>query len=396
MKYLFYFSFFVLCALSIIDPGNSIFGLKEVAFIITLFIGLLYCKGFSGISSHLLTVVFIIGVLLPLSGLVIGMGIGNIFQMEVCVSYIKSMLFIFLLLVMYKGNYTLHREFAIATLLLIPLIIGIWYFITNNSIEAIPLIFDEDTVKISRRSYGPILIDPCVFYKTSPLLIFGLSYILSTRTKIKFLLLPVILFALFHTGTRANMLSGLLVVILWTWTSIQKNKVLRSVFIGIAIVLGLLYVPYLINDVFFSQDEASLEVKASHMSSYIDYWTNNPINFLLGQGIGSGMVTKAEGLVYLIEPTYMELIRHWGILLFPLTFYFLVFGPAYFYYKNRKCISIQPYRFFVFAYYAYAFLEVPSNPLLFGSSGMIVLSLAYVVVYQIKKQKHVLRTTVHV
>lgn len=397
MKYLFYISFFLLCLLSIGDPGNSILGMKEVAFAITLFFGFFYCRGLSGVPTYVLTAVFMIGFLLPLLGMIIGLGIGNQFKMEVCFGYIKSMLFIFLLLVMYKGNYILHKEFAIATLILLPLILGIRYFIINSGIDAIPLLFDEDAVKVSRRAYGPILIDPVVFYKTSPLLIFGLSFICSVKTKVKYIIIPIILVTLFFTGTRANMISGLLVSLIWLWTAIKKNRILRTTFISVGVIIGLMYVPYLINDVFFSQDEASMEIKASHMSSYVDYWTNNPINFLFGQGIGSGMYTKAEGLVYLIEPTYMELIRHWGILFFPLTFYFLVFGPAYFYFKNRNIDALEPYHFFVYAYYAYAFVEIPSNPLLFGSSGMIVLSLAYVVVCQIKKQKnHVLHSPVNV
>lgn len=397
MKYLFYLSFFALCAVSILDPGNSILGLKEVTFVMTFVLGLFHYGGLKRLSPFVIKVVLIIGFLLPLWGLFLGVTIGNEFKMEVALSYIKSMLFVFLLMVIYRENEQLHKTFAIATLTLIPLIIALWYFVTNNGIEALPLIFDEDTVKISRRSYGPILIDPCIFYKTSPLLIFGLSYVCSLKSKLKFLLVPFILFALFHTGTRANMISGLFVVLLWSWKTIKNNKFLRATFIGAGVIIGLLYVPYLINDVFFSKEEASMEIKASHMTSYMDYWLSNPLNFLLGQGLGSGMVTKVEGLTYLIEPTYLEIIRHWGLLLFPVTFWFLILCPAYHFFYNKKNVISNPYKFYIFAYYAYAFVEIPSNPLLFGSSGMIVLSLAYVVVYHIKEQKkHVLHSSVNV
>lgn len=397
MKYLFYLSFFALCAVSILDPGNSILGLKEVTFVMTFILGLFHYGGLKHLSPFVIKVVIIVGFLLPFWGIILGVTIGNEFKMEVALSYIKSMLFIFLLLVIYRENEQLHKTFALATLALIPLIIALWYFVTNNGLEALPLIFDEDTVKISRRSYGPILIDPCIYYKTSPLLIFGLSFVLSLKGKLKILLIPIILFALFHTGTRANMLSGLVVVLLWSWTAIKKKKTLRAIFIGIGVIIGLMYVPYLIHDVFFSQDEVSMEVKASHMSSYGDYWFANPLNFLLGQGLGSGMVTRLGGLSYLIEPTYLEIIRHWGILLFPVTFWFFVLCPAYHFFVNKKSVHSGPFRFYVFAYYAYAFVEIPSNPLLFGSSGMVVLSLAYVIVYHIKKQKrHVLYTPVNV
>ena len=397
MKYLFYISFFALCAVSILDPGNSILGLKEETFVLTFILGLFHYEGLKHLSPFVLKVVLIIGFLLPFWGLILGVTIGNEFKMEVAISYIKSMLFVFLILVIYKEDEQLHKTFAIATLTLIPLIITLWYLITNNGFEALPLIFDEDTVKISRRSYGPILIDPCIYYKTSPLLIFGLSFILSLKGKYKFLIVPIILFTIFNTGTRANMISSVLIIILWIWTSIKDNKTLRAIFIGTGVIIGLMYVPFLIHDVFFSPDEVSMEIKASHMSSYVDYWLSNPLNFLLGQGLGSGMVTKLGGLSYLIEPTYLEIIRHWGILLFPLNFWFLVLCPAYYFFKNKNKVHSSPYAFYVFAYYAYAFVEVPSNPLLFGSSGMVVLTLAYVIVYHIKKQKrYVLHTPVNV
>lgn len=397
MKYLFYLSFFALCAVSILDPGNSILGLKEVTFVMTLIVGLFHYGGLKHLSPFVIKVVLIIGIMLPLWGLFLGATIGNEFKIEVALSYIKSMLFVFLILVIYRENEQLHKAFAIATLTLIPLIIGLWFFVTNSGFEALPLIFEEDTVKISRRSYGPILIDPCIFYKTSPLLIFGLSYVCSIKSKLKFLLVPFILYALFRTGTRANMLSGLFVILLWSWSTIKNNKFLKATFIGAGVIIGIMYVPYLINDVFFSKGETSMEIKASHMESYMDYWLSNPLNLLLGQGLGSGMVTKVEGLSYLIEPTYLEIIRHWGLLLFPVTFWYLILCPAYHFFYNKKNVISNPYKFYIFAYYAYAFVEIPSNPLLFGSSGMIILSLAYVAVYQIKEQKrHVLHSSVNV
>ena len=397
MKYLFYLSFFALCSILILDPGNIIHGLKEVAFVMTFITGFFHGRGFKNISSLVLIVVFVIVFFLPFWGFILGLTVGNEFEIEMALQYIKSMLFLSLLLVVFKENETLHKTFAIATLALIPLTIVLWYFVKNNDIGALPLLLDDDTVKISRRSYGPILIDPVIFYKTSPLLIFGLSYMMSIKSKLKYAIIPVILVILFYTGTRANMISGLLVVLLWLWSFLNKNRFLKASFIGLGATMALIFLPFLINDVFFSQDEASMEVKASHFSSYMDYWENNPLNFLIGQGIGSGMVTKMGGLSYLIEPTYLELIRHWGLLLFPLTFWFLVLCPAYYFYNNKNSFNLNPYKFYIFAYYAYAFVEVPSNPLLFGSTGMIVLSLAYVIVYHIKiNKRYVLHTPINI
>lgn len=396
MKYFFYISFSLLCVISIVDPGNSIFGLKEIAFACTLVLGFLCNRGVDGFPFFLKCVIFFVGFFFPLYGILVGLSVGHKFELDVGLSYIKSLIFIYLLLVLYKDKGISVTIFSLATLLIVPFTIYVWDFVSNYGAEAAELLFDEDTIKISRRSYGPLILDPCINYKTSPLMIFGLSYIMSKKTKWKYTIVPLVFTALFYTGTRANMLSGVLIFISWIWFYNKSNKRVRSSLLLLAVIVGVVYLPYLINDVFFSKYEPSMDIKKDHFSSYVDYWINNPINFLFGQGLGSGMPTKAYGLAYLIEPTYLEIIRHWGVVLYPLTLYFFILCPAYYFYKSRKSIEYDNKRFFIYAYLAYAFLEIPSNPLLFGSSGMIVLTLAYTVANILRKNSYDLRTSVNI
>ena len=79
MKYLFYLSFFALCAILILDPGNIIHGLKEVAFVMTFITGFFHGRGFKNISSFVLTVVFVIVFFLPFWGFILGLTVGNEF-----------------------------------------------------------------------------------------------------------------------------------------------------------------------------------------------------------------------------------------------------------------------------------------------------------------------------
>ena len=148
--------------------------------------------------------------------------------------------------------------------------------------------------------------------------------------------------------------------------------------------MAFIYLPYVLHDVFFAKGETSMDIKQGRINACVDFWVNNPTNFLLGSGIGSGFLTP-EGFQYLTENTYLEIIRYWGILLAPIVFITMLVGPIKLLFKYRKYLPEYAIYFFI-AFSTYAFIEVPSNPLLISSTGMIVIVMAYSLAYSLKSE----------
>ncbi|MFR8552699.1 MAG: hypothetical protein ACLVEU_03620 [Bacteroides cellulosilyticus] len=156
-------------------------------------------------------------------------------------------------------------------------------------------------------------------------------------------------------------------------------------------MFGILLLPYLMNEVFFNDNEPSLDTKTQLIDSYIQYWNNNTLLFLFGSGLGSGIPTDVRGIEYLLEPTYFELIRFWGVILAPVTFSFLLFVPFFFFYMSHKSSAFVNGKYLFVAYLLYVFIEIPSNPLLMSSTGMIVYVVALSSSFQIYQNKSKLK-----
>lgn len=365
----------------LLDPGNTLFHSKEVFFILVMVSGFFMLK--KPIPNGIVRKVLFISVFLPVWGITIGFLIGNEFDFEIALGFAKALLFFISLLVLFPYGKEYSQLFSMLTLLIIPLTGIIYYLYSIGGPYLIPRQFGEDTLVVSRRSFGPLLIDPVIFYKTCPLLVFGLSYVLSTKSRIVHIIgTCLIVGVLFISGTRANMLSGTIIILFHLYH--RSRKTLKHVLVLILILVAFIYLPYVLHDVFFAKGETSMDIKQGRINACVDFWVNNPTNFLLGSGIGSGFLTP-EGFQYLTENTYLEIIRYWGILLAPIVFITMLVGPIKLLFKYRKYLPEYAIYFFI-AFSTYAFIEVPSNPLLISSTGMIVIVMAYSLAYSLKSE----------
>ena len=122
----------------------------------------------------------------------------------------------------FKINYA--KIFSISTLFLAPITLIIFCFLSIVGGDLAFLFENEETFVVSRRAFGNIVLDPTIYYKTSPLLIFGLSYMSHTyRLKspaFKLLIISLCLFTLFVSGTRANIIAGALIIIYFIYSNI--------------------------------------------------------------------------------------------------------------------------------------------------------------------------------
>jgi hypothetical protein len=384
-QYIFLFFFGGLCLSVVLDPGNVLFGIKEHLFILSFITGAITIKRY---PSLILIIYIIVGLLIPVYGLLVGNLLGDYFSVEYALMYLKAFMFLSLILIGHKYGLYISDIFSVITLLLIPITIVIWYMVDSFSVEQSE-IYPQEIVVVSRRAFGPLLIDPVVFYKTSPLLVFGLSFLcFKKQSSLTLLLLILGFWVMFISGTRANLISVTVIYIIGIYNCVKANQRLKNLFILISIFLVFVFFPYLLTEVFFNSEESSLITKQSLIDSYLLYWNENPLKFLLGSGLGAGMATDVRGVEYIMEPTYFEIVRFWGIINMPFTVFFLLLLPICFFMKSQRSTLFPKYKYVFIAYLLYVFVEIPSNPLLLSSTGMIVYVIALSSSYYLYKYSH--------
>ena len=183
--------------------------------------------------------------------------------------------------------------------------------------------------------------------------------------------------ALLLSGTRASMLAVISIyvlnLIIWIY-NLRLGKIFAIPFFLIATFsIGLL-----LNNLISEKDEKSNEIKFSYLDSYTDLISNNTSIILFGQGAGSKFYTKTNhGLSYQTEWSYIEMFRMFGLFGF-LIIVTIFYYPLFIIYKNRK--SLKDAFSIMLGYFLYL-LVGGTNPLLIGSTGMLVLLVAYTYCY---------------
>jgi hypothetical protein len=207
------------------------------------------------------------------------------------------------------------------------------------------------------------------YYKTVAVLMIPLAYhvrnFLGEGKKLVSLVLALVFItAIIFSGSRATVLAAVLVIALLGLTKIRRTQGWRLT--AVALVATVALAAALFSAV-FNPEEESNAVKLGHLQSYVDEFDRHPSYLLWGQGADTQFYTEGFGMKTTItEVTYLELIRMFGI---PVTFVCLLalaypltlrarFGDA-------SLAYLGP------AYFAYL-VESASNPLLIGSTGLLV------------------------
>lgn len=367
-------SFLILC---VFDPANIILTGKTWVFI-TLF---LYSFFLSRIYYQIpkiifLYVAFFVGI--PLFSIAIYFTYGGSPQFE-GFNLLKGYLLITLSIILIR-----LRVNILPRLCLILSLMGLLVIIVTIAFDLYPesqLIIRElgkktGTLVYDERNYGNDLVIEQMYFVTSPMLLISMAYYflrlklnsesLIVRIKTGLMVLINIL-ALFAGGTRANILSTLILLItLWTITSNDK----RRDYSILAIVL-LTSSTYFINDLvnFFDVSEYSNNIKLDLVSDYFRIMSDLK-TFFLGQGLGSTTYWSARGYeFYTSELTYLEIFRNFG---FPggIVILSLLSFPLYKYLQKKDII----YRGLGSAYLVFLILCF-FNPNLFNSMGVTIISM---------------------
>ncbi len=362
-----------------VDPNNLIFHAKYILFVLVFLVWLSGRNfGKSKIPVKLSFAVVFIALFMPFYALSVGVINSVLHNMPVgSLVYFNSFFFFLIALVTVNDAIDLTGLFNRSSLLIVLMTLGLYvalvfnphwfgsmykYFVINKGVAVYAL-----------RDYGKVTM-LMIFYKTSPLLVFPLSYFLyrilidSTGKAPFFHYLLTILIAvtLFLSGTRANLLALFFILIFYIgFFTYRRSKSWFALVAGLGLLIFLLMFPSLW-DLIMNRHEASNVIKFGYLSSYADYFDGHILSLIFGQGIGGSFFAYGlQRFMNVTELTYLELIRIWGI---PIAFLFgvILIWPLVMEIKAKKLSHL------FIAYLAYLFIA-GTNPLLLSSTGMLVL-----------------------
>lgn len=208
----------------------------------------------------------------------------------------------------------------------------------------------------------PILTIPASFY------LYNFLYQREQKMH-NFFLSLLFLFAMFCGGNRALLLGVIVIVGAMSYPILRGKKLFRLLG-GVACVIFFAIVWMALTET----GEASNDVKYGHLSSYIDYFSNNWQFLFFGSGAGSYFYSVGFGdYTNLSEWTYIEIYRMYGLFGGTFIVYFLL-KPLFNY--NTKKKKIKQWLPVSLGYMLFLII-CGSNPYLINSTGLICIIFIY-------------------
>jgi hypothetical protein len=291
-------------------------------------------------------------------------------------NYFSSFTYLFVLLFVSDSAIDFLKPTIVAARIISIATIVVTFVIISNPI-LIPSMFKSKIVEGTFR----IMIRPIlgysflsVFHLSASTIIIPFGYALANffyRKKIIALFECILyVFALFFSGTRANILACILVffgIYLYYIYYLKKNKLLFVCFLSIIAMSMFILIFLLLND----PTSGSSTIKEKHVVSILELLKNNMNILSLGNGPGSLYYTEGfQDFTTRSELSYYELIRSFGLfsaIVFCLVYFFpaiIIFNGGIF------CFSVS------ISYLAYLFIA-GTNPLLIVPQGFTMLLVAY-------------------
>lgn len=215
-----------------------------------------------------------------------------------------------------------------------------------------------------------------VWYRTAPCMICSLGYCLIQRLEGRkkntiYILLFVI--ALIFSGTRANFLSAILLVVFYFAFILYKKgfKIVTIVIFIIAVVSALVLAMSFLND----PGSRSSAIKVDDANTYLEMFRSDPLRTLFfGWGPGSSFYSVLRNKVMNIsELSLFETVRRYGIVATCIIMFGIWLSPL----RNSSFKKKGEYKLYYFlalaAYIATAF----TNPYLIDSVGFCALLFYY-------------------
>jgi len=358
----------------VFDPQDQILGLKSVIFILLIAFTIISGLYKSKISINVDLLIYILLFLfIPfISTLILFIRSFDVWLDLEWLSYLKTFAFLLFAIILSSNNINLVNSFK-KTLNILALSTILIFFIINLSPQLISVFLkvgnEIGSFAISFRDYKLIKFYN-VYFHTSPLLIFNISYYsneLFNNKKINnFLWFFIIYLAMLFSGTRNNIIFSTFIIIFYF---ISHNK--KYIIIMLLLVIFIFFSFKDIFNAMFSPNELSNKIKLSYLSDYFrEYSDINTLFF--GQGLGSKFFVKIHNTyISNTELTYFEIFRRYGLFMGALMIFLL-------YYPIIKFFKYSNFRWLIYAYTIYL-LMIMTNPFFFSSNGIILLSIVLLI-----------------
>jgi hypothetical protein len=363
-----------LVAVALVDPGDQILHLKLPLFILTLAIWVLRLAfgrvrlGAFGVLPVILFYTFI----LPGVASIIGLLGQSLPGGEPSFAIFKGFTVILLIPVVASENidlpcHVIRWSLAVAVL---TISIAMLQFVSPIAFSAVYLFTREKgNAAIGPRDLLGLGIGS-FYYMTVAVLVFPIAYHLRNiafrpRKISSYFFATVFLGAVLCSGSRAAVLGAFLIAAVIGFEKLKKS-------LGLGVGLSILLITVSLASIyfigFFHSDEPSNAAKLGHVQSYIEEFEAHPTYLLWGQGADTEFYTEGFGKkVVQTELSYIELVRQFGI---PATFVILaaLLYPIFALMRQSSSIS-----YLLVPYVVYLW-EASTNPLLIGSTGLMVVS----------------------
>jgi hypothetical protein len=369
-----------------IDPPNTLLGLKNIAFSLLLLVCLLAYKTTWKPAWAIIAIVYaVISV-----SIIMGHLQGFTFDIQMVKLIYKTYALLFLLL--WINKLSLLEKMLFPALVIAFTIIIIYYLITFYP-STLRTLYDFFTIKkglirMGKRTFVGIKIFS-IYYTSVALLIVSFALYLYRalfkERKKKYYCLSVLFFiALLLAGTRACMLSAMLLTSLMIIIRIYKSKI-GKIATPVIVCLAMFYSYNVIYQLLNDKKEISLQVKSGHLNSYKKLVTEHPLILILGEGAGSEFYSEGfKEKTAITEWSYAELVRWFGLFGAGIVVCVYLF-PLYIFYRKRK---ILPYSLPMRIGYSFYLLIAGTNPLLLGSNGLLMLLIMYSYAFNPKYEQH--------
>jgi hypothetical protein len=254
------------------------------------------------------------------------------------------------------------------------LIIATSGFVGDDARRQIEEIFlQNDSGYLGLRSFGDLQLT-MIHFRSSPILIVPATFYFKAlwdpakrrRKGLSLVLLVVTVAAILLSASRGLVLFTFLALLL-TAFSLRKLRPYRLALWAL-MMAGFLAMVYLTTSTnVFSSDETSNSVKTGHLLSFIKLFPDNIMTLLFGSGFAATYYSQGvDQIVWQTELTFLDILRYFGIF-GTLLFSFLMFAP----------LAHKP-KFLILVPYVMYFADAMTNPLLFNSTGMLVVACYWV------------------
>jgi hypothetical protein len=369
--------FFIICC--IFDPADKILGAKVWAFGVCWMLAVATAMKMQQrvtlpYQAVFLVYIFILIPTLSVLGYLARSGDEPYYGLD----YLKGYILITFTLLLVIVRISILHSLAV-TLTCLSMVIITTYLIIENNPELYPAIyiFGDATGLIqldSARDYGNDVVLSQIYFVTSPMIVMAIAYWfhraywqLEVTKRLQYgILVAINVFAMLVAGSRNNIVMALVLPTLLVFQLTRKKTHAMATIAVSIVIVSIVFQTEL--QAFFDPGETSNSNKLVLIDGYNQLFQDIRV-LLIGQGLGSFHAFDGRGVLSVTELTYHEMIRHFGLLGALIILFILLFPVWVGFFKAKN----PEYKCLVVAYVCYLVMSV-SNPLLFSSMGVLLLS----------------------